>query len=148
MDRFWAKVKMGQHAECWEWQGKQTAKRYGAFSVKLYGERFYRAHRVAWALHNGRLIPTGAVIMHSCDNRLCCNPAHLSPGTQTQNVADQVARGRRAKGEGHGRAKLTENDVRAIRSSTESISALARRYGVHWTTAAKARDGRFWPHVK
>jgi hypothetical protein len=53
-----------------------------------------RAHRVAWRLTGKPLIPDGAVLMHACDNRLCVNPAHLSIGTQRDNVRDAVEKGR------------------------------------------------------
>jgi hypothetical protein len=91
--RFWAKVGMQPKDRCWLWRGRR-AKRYG------YGELHSRrgrpplkAHRVSYELHNGLIAP-GLVVLHSCDNTACVNPAHLSLGTQLDNIADTVAKGR------------------------------------------------------
>jgi hypothetical protein len=73
---------------------------------------------VAFELVHG-LIPAGLVVMHTCDNPECCNPAHLQAGTQQKNIADMHAKGRagdcRNFGEKHGMAKLSDTDVRCIR---------------------------------
>lgn len=38
-----------------------------------------RAHQVAYALANdSSLLPPGWVVHHECENKACCNPAHLS----------------------------------------------------------------------
>lgn len=60
----------------------------------------YRAHRVAYILTKGD-IPDGLLILHSCGNRRCCNPAHLRQGTQSENVKqewDQYRKPARALG--------------------------------------------------
>jgi hypothetical protein len=49
------------------------------------------AHRVPYTLNVGP-IPVGLDVLHSCDNPLCVNPAHLSPGTYQQNMADRMAK--------------------------------------------------------
>lgn len=36
----------------------------------------------------------GVDIMHSCDNRLCVNPAHLAIGTRSENMKDAYNKGR------------------------------------------------------
>jgi hypothetical protein len=54
---------------CWEWQGAKTAGGYGA-----YGNRYI--HRFVWETLRGPIEP-GMVVHHHCENRLCCNPAHL-----------------------------------------------------------------------
>jgi hypothetical protein len=51
------------------------------------------------------------------------------------------------KGEAHGRSKLTEAAVRAIRSSSESGPILAQRYGVTASIIGKVRRGDIWKHV-
>src|SRR3974390_1974295 len=62
---------------------------------------------------NGRLQP-GIILRHKCDNPSCINLAHIEEGTQQDNMRDKVERGRQARGESHGFAKLKESDVLAI----------------------------------
>lgn len=59
--------------------------------------------------------PPGVCVLHKCDTPACVNPNHLRLGTHADNMADKVRRGRQARGERHTRAKLTRNDVDAIR---------------------------------
>ena len=54
-----------------------------------------RLHRVAWEAHNAEPIPEGMVVRHTCDNPLCFNPEHLVLGTQLDNIADCITRGRK-----------------------------------------------------
>ncbi|MFB9187253.1 HNH endonuclease signature motif containing protein [Dactylosporangium sucinum] len=64
-------------------------------SVRRSGKvKLLLAHRVAWEVANGQPIPDGLQVLHSCDNPPCCNPAHLSIGTQAENMQQMVARGR------------------------------------------------------
>lgn len=56
------------------------------------------SHRIAWILVNGPVPPETPCVLHACDNPPCCNPAHLFLGTNDDNVADMVAKGRQAHG--------------------------------------------------
>ena len=89
--RFWRRVLSGDPGLCWPWLLKPDKDGYGLFSLR--GNRVM-AHRVAWAIHNAKPLPAGKVVMHSCDNPRCCNPAHLVLGSQVQNLADRDAKGR------------------------------------------------------
>lgn len=86
--RFWDRVD--KSGECWLWFGKIEWDGYGR--VKYKGKS-YRAHRVAWELVNGE-IEDGLLVLHRCDNPLCCNPSHLFLGTQQDNMTDKKQKGR------------------------------------------------------
>lgn len=98
-ERFWSKVKCGTDDECWLWQAHRQAHRgYGTFGIGsrlIPGSRHTSAlaHRVAWELTYGP-VPNGARVLHQCDNPPCCNPKHLFLGSQADNVADMIAKGR------------------------------------------------------
>lgn len=112
--------------DCWPWQGAINRKRggYGAFyDDPEYGpQRLRRAHRVAWELANGRRLTQDETVMHDCDNPPCCNPGHLSVGTQSANLADMTTKGRRVgkarQGPDQYLAALTADQVRWIRHQT------------------------------
>lgn len=96
IDRFLSKITIGQPNQCWLWQAGRFAKGYGMFNAgrDAYGTQDTRyAHRVAFQLATG-IEPGPLVVMHSCDNPPCCNPAHLSLGTQRDNLRDASAKGR------------------------------------------------------
>lgn len=133
--------------QCWEWTGNINDTGYGRL---CFGGKVYLAHRIAWKLYQEeRNLPAGNLmhVRHSCDNPPCVNPTHLTLGTIQQNLLDMAEKGRQAKGEQHGMAKLTEADVRAMRASTEPISVLAAHHGVRYATAYAAIKGINWRHL-
>ena len=87
--RFWSKVDRSADG-CWPWRGCRGRDGYGAVTI---GGRKLRAHRYSYSICVGP-IPSGLLVLHSCDNRVCVNPAHLSVGTQKDNMRDCVERGR------------------------------------------------------
>jgi len=94
-------------------------------------------------------IPDGMQVLHRCDNPPCCNPAHLFLGTQADNIADMIAkrRGGAVSGEAHYRAKLTADQVSAIRAryaAGETQVALAREFGVSQTNISRIVRGTTW----
>lgn len=88
--RFWSKVEVGRPGVCWPWRAAVNDRGYGVFKVD---GATVKAHRVAFELVMGQ--HAGASLRHSCDNPPCCNPGHLTPGTQGENVADMHDRERR-----------------------------------------------------
>jgi hypothetical protein len=102
-------------------------------------------HRMAWTLEHGP-IPAGLDVLHWCDNPPCSLDEHLHLGTDADNMAEKVARGRQARGERGGRARLTNAQALEIRwrSLTESPRLLAEEFGISRSAVYKIRDGRTW----
>lgn len=146
--QFWKNVDQSGYSACWDWLGGADTRGYG--HLKWNG-KVTRAHRIAYELANG-VIPNGeghhgTVVMHSCDNRLCCNPAHLIIGTHSDNMADMAAKGRRkgiGTGADNGRAKLTVDQVSAIRSDKRGKRAIAPEYGISPAQVQRIRNGEQW----
>src|ERR1044071_576298 len=96
IERFWKYVDI-RPIGCWEWRGARIGTGYGSFAVKRESRL---AHRLAYLLSRGYWPQT--LVMHSCDNPPCVNPAHLSEGTNADNLADMRHKGRSAKGQRNG----------------------------------------------
>lgn len=135
--RFWSKVNKAGDNDCWEWQAFVDPKSGYGYFWRPYDSRL--AHRAAYEYATGNH-PGEMLVMHSCDNRVCCNPNHLSLGTYLDNNRDRENKGRSAKlyGEKSHKAKLSNSDARAIRSAYAqggtSYRKLARLYGVSYIT--------------
>ena len=137
-------VTVGIAAEgpCIMWTGYRNRQGYGQRTVD---GRNVLAHRHAWTLANGD--PGAWNVCHRCDVRTCINVAHMFLGTHADNMADRDAKGRDAKGERSGMAKLTADQVREMRASTESGVAIAHRLGVDRSTVSKIRLRKIWVHI-
>ncbi len=135
---------------CHTWVGAlHNGDRHFSYGTLRWNGKPRPAHRLAWELVNGP-IPDGIVICHRCDNPKCVNPQHLFAGTQADNVADRDAKGRnnQPKGIHSGRAKLTEEQVLAIRADPRGDHALvAADYNVSRTLIRLVRQRRIWTHI-
>jgi hypothetical protein len=150
--RFWRHVEKTD--DCWWWRATQTVSGYGRPMLRRW---LWTAHRLSWVIANGP-IPDGLSVCHTCDNRLCVNPAHLWLGTNGDNNRDCHAKKRsayhrgtlrypRLSGEAHPRHKLALNEVRAIRSAyANGVDALtlAGQYGVSRNQIYLIGKGKAW----
>ena len=128
---------------CWIWTGLKDKDGYG---LMPYAKKVWRANIVALKL-DGREPPRGEYACHTCDTPACVNPAHLYPGTPTQNSADAIERGRICQGERCHQAKLTTAAVLEIRKSAETHEELARRFGVSRAAVSLAAERKTWRHI-
>lgn len=133
---------------CWEWKGYKRPGGYGEayFGSKPNRERIL-AHRLAYEV----MIeppPADLVVCHKCDNPSCVNPDHLFLGTVADNTRDRDAKGRQARGERNGPAKLTEAQVKAIRRDPRMNRVIAKDYGVFETTISSIKHRKTWKHVQ
>jgi hypothetical protein len=155
-NRFWQRVdtSAGRNS-CWNWTGFPRSNGYG---VCRFRSAEFKAHRVAFFLANGR-IRADLLVLHSCDNRRCCNPRHLRQGTPKQNSQDSVWRGRntRLRGEHNGKAKLTRRQIGEIRKTLRAAARgkikiyqyqIARYYGVSEATVSYLKNGGRWDGIE
>lgn len=83
---------------------------------------------------------------HICGNGHlgCCSPKHCVWKTPIQNNADKLIHGTHNRGIRNYYTKLTENDVRYIRSSTKPVNDLAKRFCVNPSHISAIRNRRAW----
>lgn len=139
--RFWSMVDRADDPNvCWVWTRSGFISGYGQFKVK---ERNLRAHRVAWEVTHGT-IPDGLSVLHRCDNRRCCNPAHLWLGTHRQNMADMQRKGRAASGDKNGSRLHPDRLLRGDAHPARSIAGWSQgeRNGEARLTALQVQDIR------
>lgn len=135
-----------------------------------YGQTWFkgknvRAHRMSWILNVGP-IPAGMCVMHQCDEPSCVNPAHLRLGTNAENTADKMRKGRHrvAAGDSHymrrnpllrsgdkaAGARIKEHDVIALRERAargERQKDLAKEFGITRSAVSAIVVRRNWKHL-
>lgn len=151
IERFKSKFEKDEITGCWNWT---AGKAYGYGRFRFAGWMQF-AHRVAYQLYIGE-IPDGLYCLHHCDNPSCVNPGHLFLGTQSDNMRDRDNKGRGGGGgaapygERNGKAILTEDKVRTIRtmwSTGTRQSSLAREFGVAQSTISGIIHFRNWKNI-
>jgi hypothetical protein len=146
-ERFWSKVDVRGPEDCWLWLSGRVASDYGHFQ---YQGKAVRSHRLAWLFTNGP-IPNGLHVLHKCDVRACCNPAHLSLGTHQENIADRHRKGRDGRYSAPGmlnhQARLTDDIVRQIRADKRPYRLVAATHGISTALVSLIKNRKRWAHV-
>lgn len=153
-ERLWLYVdRSAGPAACWPWTRGDNGSGYGVLTVgssKDGSRRQVLTHRFAYELTRGP-IPVGLFIRHKvCGNPPCCNPAHLEPGTQKQNMADMIAMDRGARGERHYAAQLsdaTATEIMRRRAAGERGRDLAAEFGVSQSLVTMLCRRKIWRHL-
>ncbi len=159
---------------CWNWTGCVSRSARAAYPCMRVNGKTQRVHRVMNAVVHGPL-PRDVNVLHSCDNMLCINPEHTFRGTIADNNRDRrrkrrdfwfkspvaaaqawarasalrTPEQRHHSGERNGQSKLTEADVRAIRSLSGTMThrEMAERFGVSRSTIGVIIQRKKWAHV-
>lgn len=154
--RFRSKVQSVEGEGCWLWRGGIGTGGYGVFWMD---GRQHRATHVALAIDGRPLKSDRPFALHHCDTPGCVRPNHLYWGTHDDNMTDRRVRGRTARGDrmpharvhgsAHPKAKLTEDDVRAIRTEYRPGlgGVLMRRYGISQASLWAIVNRRTWKSV-
>ena len=130
---------------CWLWTGGKVMG-YAVSSIPN-PQRQIRLHRWMWEREHGP-IPDGLLVCHRCDVRNCANPQHLFLGTNTDNLKDMAAKGRSTHGAKNPAARLTEEQVVAIRATVGlSQLQLAAKFNVSKGAIKHIQKRRTWQRV-
>ena len=139
-------TKLDPKTKCWNWSGWSNERGYGR--IKIDGETWYIS-RAVLKVKTGKL---GVSARHSCDNPPCCNPDHLSWGTQKDNMQDAKDRNRTVTGDAHYSRKTPDKVLRgskngAAKLSDKDVSEIRKRYKKGWNISSQTRT-RVWCHPK
>lgn len=160
-ERFQSRIRKKNEFGCLHWVGFVNPKTgYGTSTDRTRQVSPIGVHRLAWEFANGP-IPDGMHVLHKCDvyyapdditYRRCVNPEHLFLGTNDDNIADKVAKGRNRRGENLYNAKANDEIVREIRSSYATgiwtAKALGSKFGLSESVIFSIIHRRSWKHVK
>ena len=133
--------------DCIIWPYSTDKDGYG--QVRLSGRTNY-VHILACILWNG-LRPEGALAAHGpCHNRRCFNGRHLQWETPVDNQKDRIRDNTAPRGSGHSQAKLTEDQVLAMRSRRAegaTVRQISDEFSVPFGTVNNIIYRRSWKHV-
>jgi len=167
--RFYSKIQPSTTTDCHLWTAAKDTSGYGLFRVGPW-QSMVHAHRIAYMLHHNVELPDSrsgdskTCVLHTCDVRTCCNPAHLWLGSRDDNTKDCARKGRivtnpdnkppRFTGEQHWHAKIAEADVRYIRQYAQDHgltkqvkTRLASRFNLSVETIWDIVRRRSWKHI-
>lgn len=151
-EAFKQRVKECGPDECWPWpRGCGREGHADGYGTLMVHRKPHPAHRVAWEVYVGP-IPRGLCVLHRCDNPCCVNPHHLFLGTNVDNIADKVSKGRHRspRGEHHGNAKLNAVSVTLMRhkfAEGATVLRLSCEFRVSEATVRDIVKGRTWRHL-
>lgn len=140
----WLRAHVDHNAEaCLVWPFSCSTPGYGQF-MPAGAKKVRTAHRLMCELVHGAAPTSEHQAAHSCGNRRCVNPAHLSWKTRSENQLDRHKHG---TGNTYGlKGKLTPLQVEHIRSmkGLETSVQTAARYDTTESNVRLIQDGVTW----
>jgi hypothetical protein len=147
VEYFWSHVEKRGPDDCWHWTGAYFSSGYGYFSCVAVGNPM-NAHRGGWKVLRGD--PGKLMVLHSCDDRGCCNPDHWFLGTGKDNMKDCSRKGRIDRGKKRYNAVLDDDIVREIRKLRQrgaTYPEIMKRFDVGKSQVSGIVRGTRWAHV-
>ena len=104
-----------------------------------------QAYRVVYELVHGVTLHKTQLVLHSCDRGGapvgCCNPKHMSIGTERKNAAEMVQRER------YGLPHMVVRNIRRLLAADRPQAEIAELYGVSRETVSAIATGRTYKVV-
>jgi len=147
-ERFWERVDKNGSNDCWVWMAGCFSNGYGQIESN---KKNRRVHVVSFELFYKRKVKDGYILHHICNNKKCCNPAHL----QEMTIAEHLSLHHKGKigseGEKNGNSKVTEKIVIEIRlkykTGKYTMKRLAEEYNVTVPLISYIVNRKIWRHV-
>jgi|TARA_B110000908_G_C9915163_1_gene297121 hypothetical protein len=138
------------NGDCLEWTKCISHYGYGQTGIRDNKDEYKRVytHRLALTLEGYDV--EDWYVLHSCDNRKCCNPKHLRLGTHKDNMQDALDRNRTTKGIRNASSKLTDIEVLDIRRrhrNGEMQKDIAIDYNITQCTISSVVNRKTWSHI-
>jgi hypothetical protein len=142
-ERFLSYVQKDESSGCWRWTGSKAITGYCNF---YYKGTVYLAHRASLLIF-GRVkeLTPGLNVSHSCRNRDCVCPDHLSEKTRSENNGtDKKRDGTDNSGTKCHFSKLDWTKVAEIRASHLTMKALSQKYDVSTSCISSILKNKTW----
>lgn len=125
--------------DCLLWPFSCCTPGYGAF---MFEKKMHLAHRFMCEQTHGPAPGDGYHAAHSCGNRRCVNPGHISWKTRRENQLDRRTHGTNNKT----RRKITQRQADQIKAlkGLETGVETAARYGITESNVRLIQDGKTW----
>lgn len=136
-----------QDDNCLIWPFTKIAGGYPV--IALAAERRRYAHRAVCEKVHGVAPTNKHEAAHSCGNghMACVNGSHLRWATPSENNFERSEHGTMPRGVSHPAAKITEQDVIAIRTDIRKHKAIAADFGIDTSNVCLIKSGKAWRHV-
>jgi hypothetical protein len=128
--------------DCWNWAGSKNEHGYGRTQA---GKRRVATHRLMYKLANDA-DPGDKLVLHKCDNTLCCNPSHLFLGTYQDNNTDCATKGRKVRTH----VRLTPSQARLLKRQIAlggKYKYIAEQFNVSVRYVQEVAQGRMWKNL-